>query len=500
MLGPYEIEYEGRKYFGNIALREFHVFRHDGDCCLFDVERLTSRMISECEYRTIEKVLMSSESLVSEKTVETLRGHGLVACEDNEAETSAPESTKDAGDDDPQKDEAFEVGSIYLFIAQECNMRCVYCYGEGGSYGEGGMMSDETAFKAVDWLLDNSKSAEQVKIFFFGGEPLLNFPLMKRVVAYSKEKAGELGKKVTFGITTNATLITDEVISFMSEEKMDPLISFDGPPEIQNRQRPFKDGGGSYDTAYANILKMREAFPRLKARATIYGDADPFEIMEGIGKAGFSKCILSKASRVILSGPNGQTVTDEMDEKTTGRMIAIMKEEGDSAVRAVKGRRVGENLGAETPENLRLLQTSVTDIIKILISRRKRYFGCGAGKGIAAISVSGDVYPCHRFVGQEDAIMGNIESYKPEGINDYYRAVVQNLPDCRACWARYLCGGGCFYENKARTGDIRRADESFCRKIKAASEIAIHAYLQLDEADREFVHKTYSDRSDEKLP
>src|SRR5208337_3377046 len=109
------------------------------------------------------------------------------------------------------------------------------------------MMSEETACRAVDWLIANSKNTEKVSICFFGGEPLLNFPVMKKTVAYSKEKAAEKGKQVTFSITTNGSLLNDEIISFLKNEKINPLISFDGPPEYQNRQRRFKDGGGSYD-------------------------------------------------------------------------------------------------------------------------------------------------------------------------------------------------------------------------------------------------------------
>ncbi len=150
-----------------------------------------------------------------------------------------PETPAEGESGESRKKAEYPVTGIALFLAQECNMRCVYCYGDAGQYAGKGMMSDETAYRAVDWLMANAKNEENVGIDFFGGEPLLNFPLMKKVVPCAREKAAEKGKQVTFGISTNGSLLTDEIISFLKEEKIAPQIGFDGPPEYQNRQRPF---------------------------------------------------------------------------------------------------------------------------------------------------------------------------------------------------------------------------------------------------------------------
>ncbi len=484
MFGPYEIECEGRKYFGNVSLREFHKFRRDGGVYLLVVEKMTVRKISEAMSLVIEKIYSSAGGLVPAALVEELRKLDLLDEDDSDSsEKTGMDSGNGSGTD---KQTEFCVRSIALFVAQECNMRCVYCYGEGGEYAGKGLMSDETAFRAVDWLMDNSKSLEKVNISFFGGEPLLNFSLIKKVVEYAKAKASERNKEITFGMTTNASLLTDEIISFIENEKIDALVSFDGPPAIQNRQRPFKNGSGSYDIVCGNIRKLLEVSPKTLARGTVYGDADPCEIQEGMKNAGFKACYVIKASPVILAGKNGRAAKSEADEEISRRMMAFQEKEFDVFLESVRNRRLEANRAGH--------------MIMPIIAGEKRYFGCGIGRGMRGVSVSGDIYPCHRFAGQDDMKMGNIADYNVEGANDYYRSIVANLPKCSVCWAKYFCGGGCAYDNKSRTGDMHMPDISYCEEIKAAMETAIYISTQLDEGDKEYIKQTYKDIVDDKLP
>jgi len=125
--------------------------------------------------------------------------------------------------------------------------------------------------------------------------------------------------------------------------------------------------------------------------------------------------------------------------------------------------------------------------IGYLITKEKRNYYCAVGKGMRAISIAGDVYPCHRFVGLEDMKQGNIENYTVGDINDYHRTVVDSLSECKSCWVRYVCGGGCFYKNKASRGDIRLPDNSFCEQIQTLMEIAIDLYLQMDDGDKKHI-------------
>ena len=322
-------------------------------------------------------------------------------------------------------------------------------------------MTTETAMAAVDWLMENSLDAKTVHVGFFGGEPLMNFPLIQQVVAYAKEQAAKRGKEVRFNMTTNGSLLTKKIVTFIKQEKINPLISFDGPPEIQDRQRPFRNGKGSYKRVYANVQKLRAVMPNLSARATLCGDNDPFVIRQGMEAAGFVNCYVTPASPVILGQTDknragGKPAEPDAGHRTAEKMIAFDRAETARLFEADKNRSL---YPASPPGSLHLLAA--------LAEGKRRHAACGIGRGLHAVAVNGDVYPCHRFVGLTDVRLGHIQDYRVNGLNDYHRAVVENLPVCRTCWARYLCGGGCFYDNRARTGDMHRPDPSFCVETKA---------------------------------
>jgi uncharacterized protein len=487
----YEIEQDGRKYFGNVSLKEFHNFRQEGENYLFNVATMMPYPLSESVARLVDKVASSfGGGLFSEQSMEVLKKLDLVAGIERQPASPVREPAVGEAELKPADGAASRhaVSSIALFVAQECNMACVYCYGQGGEYADKGMMNAETAFKAVDWLMKNSGDIESVNISFFGGEPMMNFPLIKKVVKYAKQAAQKQGKKITFGMTTNASLLSDQRIAYLKEENIHPLISFDGSAEIQNRQRPFTNGKGSYDKTYANIQKLQKVFPIVMARATQYGDTDPAEIRAGLEQAGFKSFMIEKASRVILDNPlaEGEQPSEQADERT----IAMEKSLALDLLRDIKARKVGKEAA----------NSMVGFFVGQMISTEKRHYFCGVGRGMAAITISGDIYPCHRFAGQEDMKLGNIDSYKVDGINDYHRAVVENLPECKTCWARHACGGGCFYESKAARGDIHLPDRSHCAEIKALMEMAIPLYLQLDDADKVYVKDSLKRELEDQIP
>jgi uncharacterized protein len=479
MFGPYEIEYEGRRYFGNASLREFHIFNYDGNPYLIEVGSMAAHQISPRLAAMIARVASTSGGLIPESEMRELRKLKLIVSEGVTPSEAPPESKSG----ESRKNVEYPVTSIILLLAQECNMRCVYCYGVGGKFAGGGLMSEETAFRAVDWLIANSRNASKVNIGFCGGEPLLNFPLMRKVVSHARTKAAEKCKQINFYIATNGSLLTDEIISFLVDEKIDLLISFDGPPEYQNRHRIFKDGRGSYDRVHANIQKLRAVFPNLRGRATVYGDADPFRIKEGMEQAGFTHCAVIKASPAILSGRSTSSPSDDgFGEQELERLKAYNREQTDQLLASIRERKINRDCPSRQ-----------LSIIAGIVSGRKSYYACGIGKARVGISVNGDIYPCHRFVGLEELRMGNIADYNAGELNDYHRATVDHLPECRNCWARYYCGGGCFYFHKARTGDMHRRDPFDCRVMKAKIEGLIHLNCLLDEADRDFLKDVLKD-------
>jgi len=409
--------------------------------------------------------------LVPEALMATLRGLGLVA---GEAQDEPPAASTD-GADAPARP-GLPVVSAGLFLAQECNMRCVYCYGNAGTFAGAGLMDRGTALRAVDWLLENSLGEERVAISFFGGEPLLNFPLLREIVPYARQEAARRGKAVDFSVTTNGALLTDEVIAFIREEQVQPMISFDGPPEVQDSQRPFKDGSGSHGVVAANARKLRAVLPGLAARATLHGDGDPLRIRQGVLEAGFTACLLATESPVLLNGPPGDAGAETGAERRLEGMRALHRLEAGELSDLIRRRGIDKDL---PPFSLGGLHGLVTG--------EKRHYGCGVGKGMVGIAVNGDIYPCHRFAGLADMRLGNIADYRAGALNDYHRGVVDSLPACRACWARYLCGGGCLYHNMACTGDMRRPSPPDCRERRHQFESMIHVRCGLDEADKDYV-------------
>lgn len=467
MFGPCPVEFEGQRYFANVAVRECHTFVCEGNAYLFDVNGMAAHAITPGLAALIGRLRVDPSQLLPEVALETLRGLGIVVGEeDEEARPQAERATVAA---------EFPVVSISLFVAQSCNMRCVYCYGNGGEYGDGGMMDAATALRAVDWLMENSRDAREVCVGFFGGEPLLNFPVIRTVVSYARRKAEDAGKAVTFSMTTNGSLFTEENIAFIREEDIRLLISFDGPPEMQNRQRPFRNGAGSYDLVAANIDRLRQTVPHLSARATVYGDADPLAIQEALAKVGFSAYVFAPASPVLLGPRQAAASVDGADERRLERMRALRRKEADELLAAIRGRALVQ----DAP--LRAL-LAMGD----LLTGTKRRYACGIGKNLAAITITGDIYPCHRFVGLTELRQGNIADYRVGAPNAYHRAVVDSLPECRSCWTRYVCGGGCFYLNLATTGDMHRPAALDCRERQAMFEELVHVYCQLDAADREY--------------
>jgi uncharacterized protein len=482
MLAPYEITRDGRTYHGNVALKEHRLLERDGEHCLFLVPDMAALPVSAALAKAIAGLRPGFATLLPGALMRALRGCGLVAEPEADAECAgakADEAGTPSGNEAPAGSHRFPVRSLALFLTQTCNLRCIYCYGEGGEYGGRGMMSEETALAAVDWLLANSFEAKTLHVSFFGGEPLLNFPLLQRVVVYARGEAAAHGKEVKFGMTTNASLLTDEMIAYLAEEKIEPLISFDGPPEIHDRQRPFRNGRGSHARVHANAQKLRAALPHLTGRATVCAGSDPFVVRRGMEEAGFTTCILIPASPVILRESGAADAGAGAGQRETAeQMLAYRRAEAAELLDAVRERRLDAQA---SPPALMLLAA--------LADGRKRHAACGLGRGMRAVAVNGDVYPCHRFVGLEDARLGHLSDYRAGAVNDYHRAVVENLPACRSCWARYFCGGGCFYDNLARSGDMHSPDPEVCREVKTVCEDVICAWCALSDEDRAYVRE-----------
>lgn len=364
------------------------------------------------------------------------------------------------------------VFAIALNVAQMCNLKCVYCYGNEGEYDRKGLMEDETAIKVVDWLIEYSKSEKQIAINFFGGEPLINFPLLKRIVKYAAKKAKECLKEVKFSITSNATLLDDDIIAFLNKYKIQPIISFDGPADIQDIKRPFKNGSGSYEIVTNNIKKLLLIIPKAICRATI-SDPESFSRVQAVIKEiGFLFYYLVSESPSLFKNNNVKRKAKNI--RTSAGMVEYLESVANEALQSIKNRSI-ESIDAK-----------ILSVLEDITFQNKRYYACGAGRGYFGISSSGDLYPCHRFIGMQKVRIGSI--YDDRLVRKVYQnTLVTQLNKCSRCWVKYFCGGGCMHINKATTDSFFEPNNVFCEEMQFTTEMGIHIYCQLDKSDITFL-------------
>ena len=372
------------------------------------------------------------------------------------------------------------LSTMVLNVTNQCNLSCSYCY----EYGEDKIvqtdngrqpkwMSDETARASVDFLLRESGRAAHVT--FFGGETLLNFKVLKTAVAYAKGKAAELGKQIDFSLTTNATLLTTEVIEFLAEHNFGVTISIDGPAELQNRFRVFHNGAGSYALIEPKIkaLLARHRSRPIGARVTLTRDTlQVRKIYEhlaneiGFWEVGFAP-VTAAPGRPHAFGEEGF-------EDVLGQFRDLANDYRDAAI---AGRHHGFSNVRETIEEIH--------------KGASKAWPCGAGFGLLGVSTAGDVALCHRFAGSDDHKLGTVR----DGIDrDVQRSFLEshhvaNKTDCEACWARPLCAGGCYHEAHTRYGTTERPNLHYCDWIRGWTDTCLTIYGEIAHANPAFLHQ-----------
>lgn len=366
------------------------------------------------------------------------------------------------------------VKSLCLMIAQDCNLRCKYCFGDGGSYGqERAIMSPETGRKAVDFLIEASGPRKHCEMDFFGGEPLMNMKTVKAVTEYVRQREKETGKKFKLTLTTNGILLNDENIKWLNDNEFSLVLSLDGRKEVHDAMRPCVGGQGSYDKAVANFHKCldsrkggdydyREVYTYLRGTYT-KNNMDFTKDVLSMNDEGFD--ILSMEPVVLKDSPLGFTDED----------LPRISEEYDKLVEAYLERwRKGKGFFF-FHFNMDLSNGPCV---------AKRLSGCGAGHEYFAVAENGDLYPCHQFVGRDKYRLGSLD----EGVTDqhwpqYFReSHVLNKEKCRDCWARFFCSGGCHANADLFHGDIRQPYETGCeiQKKRLECAIAVQAIMKLE--------------------
>ncbi|TYZ31011.1 thioether cross-link-forming SCIFF peptide maturase [Selenomonas caprae] len=371
------------------------------------------------------------------------------------------------------------VKSICLMIAQDCNLRCKYCFGDGGSYGqERAIMTPEVGKKAVDYLIKASGPRKHLEMDFFGGEPLMNMKTVKAVTEYARQREKETGKKFKLTMTTNGILLNDENIQWLNDNDFALVLSLDGRKEVHDAMRPLAGGQGSYDRAIANFKKClasrkggdydyRGVYTYLRGTYT-KNNMDFTKDVLSMNDEGFD--ILSMEPVVLKDSPLGFTEED----------LPRIREEYDRLTEAyMKRHREGKGFFF-FHFNMDLSNGPCV---------AKRLSGCGAGHEYVAVAENGDLYPCHQFVGREKYKIGTVDT----GITDketsqYFReSHVLNKEQCSECWSRFFCSGGCHANADLFHNDIRKPYEVGCEIQKKRLECAIYvqALLELEKMDDE---------------
>lgn len=339
-------------------------------------------------------------------------------------------------------------------------------------------MDQSIAFKAIDWFFEHSGNEKKLRVVFFGGEPLMNFPLMKEVAAYAKSQAEANQKSVGFEITTNGTLITEEVIRFFMDYNIVPCVSFDGPGEVQDLQRPFVNGKGSYSQTVPRIRLLLEYIPETSCRATWIKSTDPAIVMQGLRDIGFKKIMLVPVS--MAPDLTCNTYSDSADDEYLP-FIRTFAEESHDLLRLIRER---------DPAGIRqvITDTVLWNLTERVVGKMKKDTPCGAGRELVAVSAIGDLFPCHRFTGYPGYKIGDIGSDDFDTtFNKWSR--VDEIPGCNECSIRYHCAGGCFHDNLANTGDHRTHWKGTCERKKAMMSVTEELAAQLTSSDLEFLYE-----------
>jgi uncharacterized protein len=447
------------------VVKPYHLFNHQGRWYAINIEEMCTCSIDEKTAGALTAITADPDAPIEPLMEEQLDKLGLLSIEEEQNPKAKPGKYK----------EPVPVVNMTLLLTQSCNLKCVYCYGDGGKYGAGGMMEESTAFQAVDWMLEQSGKIKKLYIGFFGGEPFLNFPLMKAVVEYAEKRVQEMDKQVVSHTTTNATLLDDEKIVFIKEHQIQVMISFDGPQEIQDAQRPYVNGAGTYDSTVPKIRKLLAVLPEAPGHAVILGNTDPQYIKNALQEIGFEQISVMPVSQSLFQGKPGNPNSD----RDTRVLLQALEEEAETWMRLARNRD-REALKSFTDKS-QLYQGLIA-----LLHNTKRRHACGAGLGLAGVSCTGDIYLCHRFVGQDEYKLGSVFA---QGLNreKYQKSPTTGNGKCTACFARYYCAGGCKHDNAGSCGSISEPSEDMCRLRCRELELAATIIGRLEDEDKAFL-------------
>ncbi len=349
------------------------------------------------------------------------------------------------------------IKSICLNVAHICNLACPYCFASGGSYkGNEALMTLEVGKRAIDFLFEKSYGRKIVEVDFFGGEPLLNFQLIKDVVAYGEIKAKEFKKAIKWSMTTNGVLLDKKVCEFLQKHNIGTVLSIDGRKEVHDKYRYFKNKSGSYDQVVNNYQRFKEYSDDYVARGTFTkANLDFYEDVKVLKNLGFEHLSMEP---VI----GGDLTYDDLESIRESYAILAKK-----YLNWIK-------------------EDKPLDFFHFNINLKggpciyKRITACGAGFEYLAITPLGDIFPCHQLIENKDYRIGNIidGSFNDDISRNFQNINIYTKEKCSNCWARFFCSGGCHSNNLKYGGDLYSPDDLSCETQKIRLETAIYVQAQ----------------------
>jgi uncharacterized protein len=388
----------------------------------------------------IEEVYTEIQSLVNGEMIYTADLYETIAMESGEKESY--------------------IKALCLNIIHDCNLRCKYCFADEGEYhGARKVMSAEVGKKAIDFVIEKSGPRKNIEVDLFGGEPLMAFDTIKEIVEYAKVQEKLHKKLIRFTMTTNATLLNDEIMKYMDENMGNIVLSIDGRKSVNDKVRTRIDGSGSYDRILPNIQKMVNMRDKSKAyyvRGTFTREnTDFYEDVKHMADLGFKEISIEP---VVLPNEHELSLREED--------LPVIFEQYDKLYADMLQRHKDGTDFKFYHFNIDLQGGPCV---------YKRISGCGAGHEYVAITPDGDIYPCHQFVGNEDFLMGDIYNgiSNEKMVQEFKTAHVYNKPKCNDCWAKFYCSGGCQANNFNFNGDMHIPYEIGCQMQKKRIECAI---------------------------
>lgn len=453
-----------------------HQYRNNGYQIVLDVNSGAVHVVDDLCYDVIEKLNENNE----DHTVESLKDPAVFESLKNTFSGKYPEEDlKDALDDvielteggrlftkdiyEPLigvvKERKTVVKAMCLHIAHDCNLACKYCFAEEGEYhGRRALMSFEVGKKALDFLIANSGNRHNLEVDFFGGEPLMNWQVVKDLVAYGREQEKIHDKHFRFTVTTNGVLLNDEIQEFINQEMDNVVLSLDGRKEINDQMRPFRNGKGSYDLIVPKFQKIADS--RNQERYYIRGTFTRNNL-------DFSKDIMHFADLGFKQMSIEPVVGEETDPYAIREedLPQIMEEYDKLAKYMIDREKDGKGF----------------NFFHFMIDLEggpcisKRLSGCGSGTEYLSVTPWGDLYPCHQFVGKEEFLMGNVDDgiVKPEIADEFRGCNVYSKEKCRNCFAKFYCSGGCMANAYNFHGTIHDAYDIGCEMQRKRVECAI---------------------------